>query len=61
MSEKFSCKHGTPGAEKVGDDSQSETYTEITMKMEKKIEIFKLRLINFSMLSSRCFLKVQIA
>lgn len=36
MSEKFSCKHGTPGAEKVGDDSQSKTYIEMTMKKEKK-------------------------
>lgn len=36
MSEKFSCKHGTSGAEKVGDDSQSETYTKMTKKKEKK-------------------------
>lgn len=36
MSEKFSCKHGTPGAEKVGDDSQSETYTEMIMEKVSK-------------------------
>lgn len=36
VSEKFSCKHCTPGAEKVRGNSQSETYTETTTKKKGK-------------------------